>query len=257
MANLVKIIGSNATIRAGHAESLAAAFGELHSASGIAPVVLNAQEAPDGISGGSRNLAEASAAGAGAASDHYEDNVLGRSAVDIDNREAIQNVIGIDRFKAIMAKFGWHNIDLSGADFGREPWHYATHEPEAGSAAPASVPVGDVIGNTTGSPVYRVGADFEFWVPDAALQARIQTALKARGRYDGPEDGEWGANSVKGIQTTVANVKYSGPIDGDAGRQTAYFVQVYGQRFGDYSGPLDAFVGPNSWAAFALGLERP
>lgn len=90
-----------------------------------------------------------------------------------------------------------------------------------------------------------------------ADQARIQAALAARGRYDGPVDGEWGPNSIKGIQTTCANVGYDGPIDGIPGPNTCYHVQVYAQRFGDYTGPVDSVLGPNSWAGFALGLERP
>lgn len=90
-----------------------------------------------------------------------------------------------------------------------------------------------------------------------ADQARIQQALKNRGRYDGPVDGEWGPNSIKGIQTTIKNVGYTGPIDGIPGPNTCYFVQVYAQKFGDYTGPVDKVLGPNSWAGFALGLERP
>lgn len=90
-----------------------------------------------------------------------------------------------------------------------------------------------------------------------ADQARVQAALKARGRYDGPVDGAWGPNSIKGIQITIRNVGYDGPIDGIPGPNTCYYVQVYAQRFGDYTGPVDKVLGPNSWAGFALGLERP
>ncbi|MGL4744364.1 MAG: cutinase family protein [Dermatophilaceae bacterium] len=93
--------------------------------------------------------------------------------------------------------------------------------------------------------------------PDAATQQRIQTALKARGRYAGPEDGVWGVNSIKGIQTTVTNVGYTGPVDGIPGPNTCRYVQVYAKKFGSYLGPVDGILGPNSWAGFALGLERP
>ncbi|MGL5860143.1 MAG: cutinase family protein [Phycicoccus sp.] len=93
--------------------------------------------------------------------------------------------------------------------------------------------------------------------PDAATQQRIQTALKARGRYAGPEDGVWGVNSIKGIQTTVKNVGYTGPVDGIPGSNTCRYVQVYAKKFGSYLGPVDGILGPNSWAGFALGLERP
>lgn len=93
--------------------------------------------------------------------------------------------------------------------------------------------------------------------PAAAVQAQIQKALKARNRYSGPVDGVWGSNSVKGIQTTIRNVGYTGKVDGIAGPDTCYYVQKYAQKFGDYKGPLDRVLGPNGWAGFALGLERP
>lgn len=93
--------------------------------------------------------------------------------------------------------------------------------------------------------------------PNKATQRRIQTALKKRKRYSGPEDGVWGVNSIKGIQTTIRNVGYTGPIDGIPGSNTCYYVQVYAAKYGDYTGPIDRILGPNTWAGFALGLERP
>lgn len=101
------------------------------------------------------------------------------------------------------------------------------------------------------------GAGWAFNQPDAATQARVQAALKARGRYNGPVDGVWGPNTIKGIQTTIRNVGYDGPIDGVPGSNTCYYVQVYAQKFGDYKGPIDRVLGPNGWNGFALGLERP
>lgn len=106
------------------------------------------------------------------------------------------------------------------------------------------------------APAPAPSADWDFG-QQYADQARIQQALKNRGRYDGPVDGEWGPNTIKGIQTTIQNVGYTGPIDGIPGPNTCYFVQVYAQKFGDYTGPVDKVLGPNSWAGFALGLERP
>lgn len=101
------------------------------------------------------------------------------------------------------------------------------------------------------------GAEWAFNLPTADVQQRIQAALAARGRYSGPIDGEWGINSIKGIQTTIANVGYDGAIDGVPGRNTCHYVQVYAQRFGDYAGPVDSILGTNTWNGFALGLERP
>lgn len=106
------------------------------------------------------------------------------------------------------------------------------------------------------APAPAPSAEWDFGQQHAD-QARIQAALAARGRYDGPIDGVWGVNSIKGIQTTCANVGYDGPIDGIPGPNTCHYVQVYAARFGDYTGPIDSVLGPNSWAGFALGLERP
>lgn len=101
-----------------------------------------------------------------------------------------------------------------------------------------------------------IGGEWDFGQQHAD-QGRVQAALAARGRYDGPVDGVWGENSIKGIQITCANVGYTGPIDGIPGPNTCHYVQVYAKRFGDYAGPIDKILGPNSWAGFALGLERP
>lgn len=101
------------------------------------------------------------------------------------------------------------------------------------------------------------GGSWAFNQPSSDMQARIQQALKNRGRYSGPVDGVWGPNTIKGIQATAANVGYDGAIDGAPGSNTCYYVQVYAQRFGDYKGPIDRVLGPNGWAGFALGLERP
>lgn len=101
------------------------------------------------------------------------------------------------------------------------------------------------------------GSTWAWNAPDSTTQKRIQVALAARNRYSGPQDGQWGVNSVKGIQTTCVNVGYSGPIDGQPGFNTCHYVQVYAQRYGSYTGPVDSVLGPNSWSGFALGLERP
>jgi GH25 family lysozyme M1 (1,4-beta-N-acetylmuramidase) len=118
-----------------------------------------------------------------------------------------------------------------------------------GAVAPAQ--------NTPPVPVNVPAASGSNFNIAAADQARIQRALKARGRYAGPIDGVWGPNTIKGIQTTIKNVGYTGSVDGIPGPLTCYYVQVYAQKFGGYTGPLDRILGPKSWAGFALGLERP
>lgn len=106
-------------------------------------------------------------------------------------------------------------------------------------------------------PGGKGSAEWAFNPPIADEQAAIQQALANRDRYDGPIDGVWGPNSVKGLQLTARNVGYDGPIDGVEGPNLCYYLQVYAQRFGDYKGPIDRVLGPNSWAGVRLGLERP
>lgn len=93
--------------------------------------------------------------------------------------------------------------------------------------------------------------------PTRAVQKSIQRELKQRNRYPGLVDGKWGRLSVKGVQRTIQGVGYPGLVDGLGGTLTSHYVQVYAKRFGDYTGPVDNDLGPNSWAGFLLGLERP
>jgi GH25 family lysozyme M1 (1,4-beta-N-acetylmuramidase) len=116
----------------------------------------------------------------------------------------------------------------------------------APSSSPASLP---------SSPATASSGTWDFNAASAD-QARVQRALSGMKRYGGPIDGAWGENTIKGIQTTVAKVGYKGAIDGIPGANTCHFVQVYAQRFGDYSGPIDNVLGRHSWDGFALGLER-
>lgn len=106
-----------------------------------------------------------------------------------------------------------------------------------------------------------------YW-PVGPLMVRIQRALKARGRYAGPDDGEGAENTAKGIQITlnrsgrnggvlVPNGSLPTAVDGLLGRFNAYGIQEYARDFGDYDGPQDGDPRERSWAAFALGLERP
>ena len=123
MANLKTIPGTDALVRAEHFDSIAAAFDELEAAAGFRPVVLG--NPSDGIPGGARTLAQSKRAGSGVFSDHYEDNDDGDAAVDIDNWKAFWNAIGKEAFEAILAKHGWYNVQINGAPFPSEPWHFA------------------------------------------------------------------------------------------------------------------------------------
>ncbi|MDJ0338275.1 N-acetylmuramoyl-L-alanine amidase [Cryobacterium sp. PH31-O1] len=121
--------------------------------------------------------------------------------------------------------------------------------PLPASAAPAAV---------AAAPVSS-GGGWAFNLPDAASQLRVQRALAGRNpsRYTGPQDGALGPNGFRGIQITIRGVGYSGPVDGVIGAVGCRLIQVYAAKFGDYRGPVDSILGPNSWAGFALGLERP
>lgn len=98
---------------------------------------------------------------------------------------------------------------------------------------------------------------WKFNLPNRNTARRIQKALKYRGRYNGPVDGVFGPNTIRGIQLSIHNVGYRGKIDGIPGPQTCYYIQKYAQQFGDYRGPVDRVLGDYTWAGFALGLERP
>ncbi|MFD5864348.1 hypothetical protein ACFWGP_05315 [Agromyces sp. NPDC127015] len=120
---------------------------------------------------------------------------------------------------------------------------------------------GDVLNFEVAKPAAPAGSGsgpaWSWMVPSAAVQKRVQAAAKKRNRYFGLVDGKWGKESIKAIQRTIARVGYAGLIDGIPGPMTCYYVQVYAKRFGSYTGPIDKKLGPNSWAGFALGLERP
>lgn len=107
-------------------------------------------------------------------------------------------------------------------------------------------------------PVTREGADWSWWEPSGELAKRVQRALKARGRYDGPVDGVFGPNTRKGVQISLAQSGlHAGDRDGTMERDEAYGLQEYARRFGSYTGPKDGHPREQSWKGFALGLERP
>lgn len=116
-------------------------------------------------------------------------------------------------------------------------------------------------------PVIRSGADWSWAEPEGELAKRVQRALSARGRYNydsgrpRPDDGEFGENTRKGVQLTLAQGDiFKGRIDGEPGRGAAYGIQKYAAKRGDYTkrgGVIDGKPRVLSWDCFALGLERP
>lgn len=110
----------------------------------------------------------------------------------------------------------------------------------------------------------RSHRDWAWWEPTGELGKRVQRALAARGRYnveDGrarPIDGNFGFFARCGVQETLRVSKvFVGRIDGKPGRGAAFGVQDYARKFGGYRGPRDGHPRERSWAAFAVGLERP
>ena len=95
-----------------------------------------------------------------------------------------------------------------------------------------------------------------YW-PTGSFMVALQSALKARGRYSGPDDGIGGPNTAKGIQLTAqAGGGYTGPIDGVFGPKTARAIQTYARDHGGYTGPIDGDPRQNSWIGFLKGLAK-
>lgn len=137
-----------------------------------------------------------------------------------------------------------------------DPWPWVQRalagEDISGTPGPTPPPAGDLR--------QEQGYGLTFFGPVGALAQRIASALISRGRLPGdyPNDGDPAREFYKGVQRTLINAGlWSGEPDGLLGPNNLRGVQEYGQRFGDYAGPVDADPRINSWVAFALGLERP
>lgn len=112
--------------------------------------------------------------------------------------------------------------------------------------------------------IVRAGRGWDWWEPRGELAKRVQRALAGRGRYNLPNgawrpiDGEFGFYTRCGVQETLRRSGvFAGRIDGLPGKGAAFGVQDYACRFGSYRGKRDGKPRDLSWAAFALGLERP
>lgn len=100
--------------------------------------------------------------------------------------------------------------------------------------------------------------DWEWWEPSGELSLRVMRALKKKGRYSGQLTPGFGPLARKGIQTTLSvSGIFKGSIDGAPARGAAFGVQQYAAKYGSYTGKIDGKPRENSWAGFALGLERP
>lgn len=101
------------------------------------------------------------------------------------------------------------------------------------------------------------GRDWSYWEPTGDLAKRVQRALKKMGRYNGLIDGKFGDLTRKGVQETLnISGRFVGKVDGLIERGGCYGIQQYAHDFGSYDGPIDGAPREDSWAGFALGLER-
>ena len=109
------------------------------------------------------------------------------------------------------------------------------------------------------APVAAAPAGWIYWEPNGTgVAARVQAALKNRGRYNGRVDDEFGPLTRIGVQLTLkVSGDFDGLLDGVIEGGGCRGIQTYAERFGDYTGGVDSRLGINSWRGFALGLERP
>lgn len=155
---------------------------------------------------------------------------------------------GVNTIEAYCAATGARYLGYSDLNGGNSlPFTAPTPEP-----TPTPAPAGEL---------RQVEGDgVTYYEPIGALAKRIGAALEARGRVEQPFDNDCdpGRNWRSGVQRTLANAGlYSGDIDGRLGPNNIRQVQEYAAKFGDYRYKIDGDPRVNSWAGFALGLERP
>lgn len=123
------IVFNSEDIGDAYAPSINAAFSELFQASGVVPRVLSPY-------GGFRTIAQQRAISPGVTNPASSDHVKGR-AVDINNHRTFRNW-NTSRFLAILGKYGWRNVQISGAPFPTEPWHFANQSsnPQGSAGVP-------------------------------------------------------------------------------------------------------------------------
>lgn len=222
-----------------------------------------------------RGLVGLAAGALGIADDVYNPGAVALRAAELPNANARRRTL---RRNDDPRAIDWTDVlVLEGRDDGGDRGVYALYfdvRPIAGSTTAPSTPSTSTAPSpstgtpapsgakpaapTTLGPVLWSGADWAWAEPKGALAERVQRALKARGRYTGVVDGDFGTLTRKGVQETLkVSGVFVGTIDGQPGRGAAYGVQDYAKRFGDYTGPRDGKPGLKTWEGFALGLERP
>lgn len=98
--------------------------------------------------------------------------------------------------------------------------------------------------------------EWTYQPPTPSLTTRIQRALGRHGFYYGPADGKFEEKSIQGVQRAIATVGYEGAVNGHIGEEQARLIQVFAKKEGNYTGPLNKKIDENTWAGFAVALER-
>lgn len=125
---------------------------------------------------------------------------------------------------------------------------WSSSHPESGSVVdPVQYANGAGAGGTP-------GANYAFGLTKAAQMA-LQEAMKFERRYTGPADGEFGPDSVKGMQQWLKDMGYlptDYEVDGVPGKLYGEALQKLAAAKGGYTGPIDGDPGDGTSEALVV-----
>jgi len=125
--------------------------------------------------------------------------------------------------------------------------HKAARKP---AAKPATKPAEKT------EPKPRAAKEWSYVPPSPSLTTRIQRGLGRHGFYYGPADGRFETKSVQGVQRAIKLVGFEGSPSGHIGEEQAKLIQTFAKKHGSYTGPINKKIDENTWAGFAVALER-
>jgi hypothetical protein len=102
----------------------------------------------------------------------------------------------------------------------------------------------------------RAAKEWAYVPPSPSLCTRIQRGLGRHGFYYGPADGRFETKSVQGVQRAIKLVGFEGTPSGHIGEEQAKLIQTFAKKHGTYTGPINKKIDENTWAGFAVALER-
>jgi hypothetical protein len=109
---------------------------------------------------------------------------------------------------------------------------------------------------TAAKPKADDDKEWSYEKPTPSITTRLQRGLGRHGYYYGPADGRFESKSVQGVQKALTNVGFEGVANGHIGEEQARLIQVFAKQFGNYTGAINKKIDENTWAGFAVGLER-